>query len=549
MRQLSIVVSICVGPIVLSSFLGGSGAWAGGENIAADDPTGINLDFSTDSSSEGESGAHVVTLRDGSGVPIFFGVFGRSGSASGDGAVAVSIPGSGTPGTETDPIPGAFSPAVATDGGTKVVVAGTVGSGVDQEIVTAHSSDSGETWSTPKTVTLPAKQDTPSLYEAFDEYDLGSPTAGALDFLIAVFGDLDEGLFNGGPRAPNMLAGGAPSAGTDADIAFMTSSDDGATWTTPIAVNSDAFTDSQADFAPEVLQLRDGTLLVAWHGVDPDPAHFNDDEVYFARSTDLGVTWSPKATLDPRADDFNASDGNPRLAEFAVGKVIAVWESISFWEDTVFAGSDADIVYSISLDSGATWAMPLLLNTNALPDVPSDTNPAVVVDAVGRIVVVWEGRYYPTSTGTSGADTDMVAAISTDMGATWTDPVVLNSDAEADTNSDFWPSLAALPDGTWLCAWTRFNTSTFESDVLSVTFRVTSAGDIIFVDFGHMGTESGIEAEPFNTLGEGLTAVNPGGTIRIAPGSSPSEMPTINQVVTLENSTGAGGAIIGGTVP
>ena len=64
-----------------------------------------------------------------------------------------------------------------------------------------------------------------------------------------------------------------------------------------------------------------------------------------------------------------------------------------------------------------------------------------------------------------------------------------------------------------------------------------------WVDFDNLFTEDGSEANPWNTLAEGLANVSAGGTININGGSATpftSETPTINQAVTLR--------AVGGTV-
>jgi len=56
---------------------------------------------------------------------------------------------------------------------------------------------------------------------------------------------------------------------------------------------------------------------------------------------------------------------------------------------------------------------------------------------------------------------------------------------------------------------------------------------LIWVDFDYSGTEVGTESAPFNTLGEGVNAVIPGGTIRIKAGVT-GEVLDITKEVRLE---------------
>jgi len=53
------------------------------------------------------------------------------------------------------------------------------------------------------------------------------------------------------------------------------------------------------------------------------------------------------------------------------------------------------------------------------------------------------------------------------------------------------------------------------------------------VDFSHEGIEVGTYSAPYNTLAEGVAAVNPGGTVRIKAGVS-GEILEITKAVRIE---------------
>ncbi len=537
---------VCIGVAVLAPSFAGDSAWA---QVL---PQGS---ITVSSGQDSAFGPDVTVFRDSEGKIFAAGVAYRSSGnpdPDDDGVVVTDVDTAGTPGATTLVVPGGSGASIApnpddaspaTNGISALLMAERVdfppNLPSERNLYASTRSADNTGWAIMKLLDFAADQD--------------SGIVGAIknlsnDILFgSTFANRDPGL---GSRfldgAQSTMTGMVPDAGTDADISFSTTMDGGATWTTPVAVNSDAFSDVAGDFSPDFLQLSDGSLLVVWEGFDS--ANVNDN-IYFSRSTDLGATWSTRATIDPRFNDFGASDFSPHLKEIAPGKVIAVWMSRNFWQGASPAGSDDDIVYSISSDSGLTWSVPLLVNSNGLTDSDLDRNPSVASDGMGRIVVVWEGRNFITPGGSTGADTDIIVATSTDMGVTWSDPVPLNTDAVANTDSDSDPDVVPFVNGSWFCTWSRFDGVRSAGDILGVTFRVSSPGDTVYVDFAHAGVETGIQAEPFNTLGEGLTAVNPAGTIKIAPGSSPTEMPTINQVVTLENSTGLAPAVVGGTAP
>lgn len=64
-----------------------------------------------------------------------------------------------------------------------------------------------------------------------------------------------------------------------------------------------------------------------------------------------------------------------------------------------------------------------------------------------------------------------------------------------------------------------------------------------WLDFGVSSGGNGAQSDPFNTLSDALAAANPGATISINPGTDSTEMPTINQNVTLANANAAGGSV------
>jgi hypothetical protein len=79
------------------------------------------------------------------------------------------------------------------------------------------------------------------------------------------------------------------------------------------------------------------------------------------------------------------------------------------------------------------------------------------------------------------------------------------------------------------------------SDFFAVTAIVTST---VWVDFNHNGSEIGSEIYPFDTLGEGVTVVDEGGTIKIKAGASAGPI-TIDKEVRIEADGGT--ARIGAT--
>ena len=82
-------------------------------------------------------------------------------------------------------------------------------------------------------------------------------------------------------------------------------------------------------------------------------------------------------------------------------------------------------------------------------------------------------------------------------------------------------------------------------NLTSLTVQNATAGDGVpgsslataWVNFGYGGTELGTQINPFNTGAEGITAVQPNGTVRFVAGTS-GETLTIVKPMTLESAGG-----------
>ena len=220
--------------------------------------------------------------------------------------------------------------------------------------------------------------------------------------------------------------------GTDRDILVARSTNNGATWTPPAALNSNAATDSGWDLAPQVTTDGAGHWLAVWmSGV--------------ARSTDNGATWTYPAALNTNSGSVEY----PQVTTDGAGQWLAVWNSSDDLGGTI--GTDRDILVARSTDNGATWTDPAALNTNAATDSGGDWWPQVTTDGAGHWLAVWYS--YDTLGGTIGTDQDILVARSTNNGATWTAPAPLNTNAGADSEYDTHPQVATDGGSNWVAVW------------------------------------------------------------------------------------------------
>ena len=139
--------------------------------------------------------------------------------------------------------------------------------------------------------------------------------------------------------------------------------------------------------------------------VDPTPALLQDDEAWFARSTDGGASFLPPVRLSPPGVDVDAigleADGD---------RVTAVWSDDRFGPVALFA--------AISQDCGATFGSDIMLS------LPSGATAGVAEIAVEvrdtTVLVAWESQ----GSGFGGADT-ILAVVSDDGGLSFSPPAAL----------------------------------------------------------------------------------------------------------------------------
>jgi hypothetical protein len=285
------------------------------------------------------------------------------------------------------------------------------GIGTDTDILVARSTDNGATWTAPAALNTNAATDSGD-----DEWPQVTTEAGGN--WVAVW-DSHEDL------------GGI---GTDTDILVARSTDNGATWTAPAALNTNAATDSGDDLEPQLATDGGGNWVAVWYNWQPADA-------LVARSTDNGATWTDPAPIGSGLDPQVTTDG--------AGHWVAVW-----WSDEDLGGTidtDWDVLVSTSTNNGAAWTAPAALNTNAATDSGDDLKPQLATDGGGNWVAVWESN--DTLGGTIDTDWDVLVAGSTDNGATWTAPAVLNTNAATDSGDDRRPQATTDGFGNWVAVW------------------------------------------------------------------------------------------------
>jgi cysteine-rich repeat protein len=218
----------------------------------------------------------------------------------------------------------------------------------------------------------------------------------------------------------------------------------------PFPLNTNAGSDAAGDNRPQVTTDGAGNWVAVWYSNDSLGGTIDTDwDILLSRSEDGGETWLPPAALNTNAATDSGGDGYPQVTTDGAGNWVAVWYSSDSLGGTL--GTDYDILGSRSSDAGATWTPPLPLNTNAATDSGDDFRPQVTTDAAGNWVAAWISD--DSLGGTIGTDADILVSRSSDAGASWAPPAVLNSNAVTDSGDDWYPEVTTDEAGNWLAVW------------------------------------------------------------------------------------------------
>jgi hypothetical protein len=198
-------------------------------------------------------------------------------------------------------------------------------------------------------------------------------------------------------------------------------------WNANVKVNDDVGTTTQN--TPNLIADNSGNLYLAWG----DGRNGNQD-IYFAKSANRGVTWSANAKVN---DDAGSSyQALPNLTRDSSGNLYLVWEDAR--------NGNYSIYFAKSTNGGSTWSANVKVS-DTLSDARS---PSLVVDSVGNLYVAW--------TDNRGGYWDDYVAKSTNGGAIWSASVKVNNDTSTTTNGRP-PALAVDNSDNLYLVWTTAN--------------------------------------------------------------------------------------------
>lgn len=390
----------------------------------------------------------------------------------------------------------------------------------DANIAVSRSSDNGGTWTTPDWLNSTA-DDPPVQNNHVYEGQPRLTTDGQGTWVCAFIGGeikLSNGIFsafkqiqvckstdNGqtwsdpvtiNPNDPAAISLGAPSIASDgagkwmlvwessalannpaiddSDIVFSTSIN-GTTWTDYEMLNSEGATDSSTtgslDIDPVVTSDKNGVWVCTWNsdfkrGIDGQ----GDREIFFARSTDFGDTWTDEAVLNSEFNTETGLDERPSILADGDGNWIIAWDGYTD------LSSRYRIWTSTSTDDGETWAQRIQVSEN--PPQYDQVFPTLAEDGNGKCVVVWQG----TLSVSPATDYDIGIAESTNAGNTWSAVKAVNSDAADEVlRDDVSPSIAGDSAGHWVALWRTTDPEDGDFDIWKALSKETGGGNPIAI--------------------------------------------------------------------
>ena len=196
----------------------------------------------------------------------------------------------------------------------------------DRQLVTAVSNDGGATFAAPVVASAPGEQ-------------IREPSA-------PVFGS-DGAIYE---------AYTSRTGGVGHYIGVVKSVDGGATW---VEYQAGAVTgDGQGDAggAPSLgIDPSGGTLYLTYMANQ----QYNDQDIYFQRSTDQAKTWSAPLRVNDDPTGNGVAQVLPHLAVAPNGRIDIVWlDARNAYQEpaSLMASGEADIYYASSSDGGATFS-------------------------------------------------------------------------------------------------------------------------------------------------------------------------------------------------
>ncbi|HWR98166.1 MAG TPA: exo-alpha-sialidase [Candidatus Methanoperedens sp.] len=182
------------------------------------------------------------------------------------------------------------------------------------------------------------------------------------------------------------------------DIQYSQSADNGLTWSEPAHLSSSPSQFVRAE-EPKVMATSDGVVHLAYYRLN---YYVYYSEMYYARSTDNGATWSVRTMQTGRAPLMPTITADPRDER----NLFMAWQNQRSPATT--------IEFASSTDGGLTWTAPRVLMAGGFSRFGPVSVQAMTMDADGTL-------YLSAKTNVSGPYASHMDTLfaSTNAGATW----------------------------------------------------------------------------------------------------------------------------------
>jgi hypothetical protein len=180
-------------------------------------------------------------------------------------------------------------------------------------------------------------------------------------------------------------------------------------------------------------------VYVVW----TDPPPIENDDIFFKRSIDGGLSFEPEIKLT----GTSASSSDPDIAAHG-SEVYVVWREGD--------RGKTDIYIRKSSDNGETFGPPTDLSNSS---AESSSDPTVALSRGGDVAVAWSETNTSTTsssnnyTATEDGNSNIIYRASSDSGASFDTPINLSNNPPSSLISSVQPEIALSPNGDPLVVW------------------------------------------------------------------------------------------------
>jgi hypothetical protein len=235
--------------------------------------------------------------------------------------------------------------------------------------------------------------------------------------------------------------------GGDHDILISRSTDDGISWSTEKLLLEDMYTDTARDYGPCIATDRNGIWIIGWSPDNRGEVDGLIPTMYFSRSEDNGLTWSNAIPLGIEGLGGYQSDRITDIKTDGNGVWLAAYHSKNLSIEN--PSHDFDVRIIKSLDNGFSWSAPHILNINPYGDRVDDAGAKIECDGSGNWICVWDAE--DEINGNPVSDRDTLYSVSTDSGDSWSEAQNLIPYNKGKFEDSIYaiPSIATDGNGIW----------------------------------------------------------------------------------------------------